>query len=85
MSKPPVTIGKKTPFEGAVEWCFKFNNGEAVVFGVSENPEALKIEIPAEEEANIVFNTTDGQSFEIFPRKAVEVLEAQEDEQQDPA
>lgn len=86
MSKPPVTIGKKTPFEGAVEWCFKFNNGESVVFGVSENPESLKIEIPAEEEANIVFSTADGQSFEIYPRNAVvtEVLEA-EDEQQDPA
>ena len=89
MAQPPVTIGKRTPFEGAVEWCFKFNNGEPVVFGVSETPESLKIDIPAEAEANIVFSTADGQTFEIFPRNAVkvettEVLEA-EDEQQDPA
>lgn len=89
MAQPPVTIGKRTPFEGAVEWCFKFNNEEPVVFGVSETPESLKIDIPAEAEANIVFSTADGQTFEIFPRNAVEVettevLEA-EDEQQDPA
>lgn len=88
MAQPPVTIGKRTPFEGAVEWCFKFNNGEPVVFGVAETAESLKIDIPAEAEANIVFSTADGQTFEIFPRKAVEevaeTLES-EDEQQDPA
>ena len=85
MTQPPVTVGKRTPLEGSVEWCFKFNNGEPVVFGVSETPDSLKIDIPAEVESNIVFSTVDGQTFEIFPREVVaEVLEA-EDEQQDPA
>lgn len=87
MAQPPVTIGKRTPLEGSVEWCFKFNNEEPVVFGVAETPESLKIDIPAEAEANIVFTSADGQTFEIFPREAAvveEVLEVQ-DEQQDPA
>ena len=81
MAQPPVTVGKRTPLEGAVEWCFKFNNGEPIVFGVSETPDSLKIDIPAEVESNIVFSTEDGHTFEIFPREAVK----QEDEQQDPA
>ena len=85
MAQPPVTIGKRTPFEGSVEWCFKFNNGEPVVFGVAETPESLKIDIPAEAEANIVFTTADGQTFEIFPREAVAKVVEQEDGQQDPA
>lgn len=84
MTQPPVTIGKRTPIEGPVEWCFKFNNGEPVVFGVAETSDSLKIDIPAELEANIVFRTEDGQVFEIFPRER-SIEEVLEDEQQDPA
>jgi hypothetical protein len=66
-----VTMGKRTPIEGAVEWCFRINDEEAVVFGRAEKNDPLKIEIPAEEEANIVFRS-EGSVFEIFPRQLVE-------------
>lgn len=71
----PVTIGKRTPLEGTVEWCFKLDNEEAVVFGVSESATPLTIEIPAEQEANIVFTSASGKKFEIFPRTRVDEAE----------
>jgi hypothetical protein len=67
----PVTMGKRTPIEGAVEWCFKINDEEVVVFGRADKNDPLKIEIPAELEANIVFRSEDSV-FEIFPRQLVE-------------
>ena len=71
MSEGRVTVGKRTPIEGAVEWCFRINNQEVTVFATAEKNDPLKIEIPAELEANIIFSS-DTDMFEIFPRKLVE-------------
>lgn len=71
MSKGIVTVGKRTPIEGAVEWCFRINNEEVTVFATAEKNDPLKIEIPAELEANIIFSSDKGM-FEIFPREMVE-------------
>jgi hypothetical protein len=80
-----VKMGKETPIEGAVEWCFKFNNEEAVVFGRAEKNDPLKIEIPATEEGSIAFSAN-GNSFEIFPRQLVEAeVQAIEDAHEDAA
>lgn len=80
-----VTMGKRTPIEGAVEWCFKINDEEAVVFGRAEKNDPLKIEIPAELEANLVFRSKDSM-VEIFPRQLVEAeVQTIEDAHEDAA
>ncbi len=84
MEQPSVTLGKRTPLQGSIEWCFKFNDEEPVVFGTAERPESLKIDIPAEAEANIVFTSGSGNKLEIFPREAV-LVETEELDQHGPS
>jgi hypothetical protein len=50
-----------------VEYCFQFNEGEPVVFGVGQNE--LHITISPTAQGNIIFNDGNGSVFKIFARE----------------
>jgi hypothetical protein len=62
-----ITIFRPHRFNGDVEFCFQFNDGEPIVFG--SGPNDLHIHVSPTPNGNIVFTNNNGETFKIFARE----------------